>query len=74
MDNLPAKARAVETALLLARLSPIEPSWSKAKSTLQAAEARTPEALEAALAPALDSITSADARGRCNQCGYPLPN
>jgi transposase len=87
MDNLPAhKPRAVETALAEAGLkllylpryspdlSPIEPGWSKTKSALRAAEARTPEALEAALAPALDSITPADARGWFNHCGYPFPN
>ena len=61
-------------------LSPIEPGWSKTtgwskmKSALRAAEARTPDALKAALAPALDSITPADARGWFNYCGYPLPN
>ena len=55
-------------------LSPIEPGWSKTKSVLRAVEARTPEALEIALAPALDSITSADARGWFNLCGYPFPN
>src|SRR5829696_7930865 len=76
MDNLPAhKPKAVEAVLVEAGLkllylpryspdlSPIEPSWSKAKSALRAAEARTPEALETALAPALDSITPADSRG-----------
>ena len=87
MDNLPAhKPKAVETALTEAGLkllylpryspdlSPIEPGWSKTKSALRAAEARTREALEAALAPALDSITPADARGWFNHCGYPFPN
>ena len=34
----------------------IDPDWSKAKSALRAAEARTREVLEAALVPALDSI------------------
>jgi transposase len=87
MDNLPAhKPKAVATVLAEAGLkllylpryspdlSPIEPGWSKAKSALRAAEARTPEALEAALAPALDSITPADARGWFNHCGYSFPN
>jgi transposase len=87
MDNLAAhKVRAVETTLAQAGLkllylpryspdlSPIEPGWSKAKSALRAAETRTPEALELALAPALDSITPADARGWFNHCGYPFPN
>ncbi len=69
------KARTVETALAEAELkllylpryspdpSPIEPGWSKTKNALRAAEARTLKALEAALAPALDSITPAAARG-----------
>jgi transposase len=83
MDNLPAnKARAVETTLAEAGLkflylpryasdlSPLEPGWSKAKGALRAAVARPPEALEVILAPALDSITPADARGRSNQCSY----
>jgi hypothetical protein len=41
---------------------------------LRATEARTQEALETALAPALDSITPADARGWFDHCGYPFPN
>ena len=87
MDNLSAhKPKAVETALTKAGfkllylpryspdLSPIEPGWSKLKSALRAAEARTRETLEAALAPALDSITPADARGWFNHCGYSFPD
>jgi transposase len=87
MDNLSAhKPKAIESALTSAGftllylpryspdLSPIEPGWSKLKSALRAAEARTAEALETALAPALDSITPADARGWFNHCGYSFPN
>src|SRR3954447_26088863 len=87
MDNLSAhKPKAVETVLTEAGLkllylpryspdlSPIEPGWSKLKSTLRAAEARTRDALEIALAPALDSITPADAHGWFNSCRYPFPN
>jgi transposase len=87
MDNLPAhKPKAVETVLTAAGfkllylpryspdLSPIEPGWSKAKNALRATEARTPEALEAALAPARDSITPTDAQGWFNHCGYSFPN
>jgi transposase len=72
MDNLSAhKPKAVETVLTEAGfkllylpryspdLSPIKPGWSKLKNALRATEARTTEALEAALAPALDSITPA---------------
>jgi len=86
MDNLSAhKPKAIETTLAAAGfellslpryspdLSPIEPGWSKTKSALRAAEARTREALDAALAPALDSFTPADARGWFNQCGYSFP-
>lgn len=87
MDNLSAhKPKQVETALTKAGfkllylpryspdLSPIEPGWSKLKSALRAAEARTRDALNAALAPALDSITPADAHGWFNHCGYSFPN
>ena len=87
MDNLSAhKPKEIETVLTEAGfkllylpryspdLSPIEPGWSKTKSALRAAEARTPEALDTALAPALDSITPADARGWFNLCGYSSPN
>lgn len=86
MDNLSAHTpKAIESALTKAGfkllylpryspdLSPIEPGWSKLKSALRAAEARTRDALETALAPALDSITPADARGWFNHCGYPFP-
>jgi len=86
MDNLSAhKPKAIETTLAAAEfellylpryspdLSPIEPGWSKTKSALRAAEARTREALDAALASALDSFTPADARGWFNQCGYSFP-
>ena len=87
MENLSAhKPKVVETILTKAGfkllylpryspdLSPIEPGWSRLKSALRAAKARTPEALEAALAPALDSITRVDARGWFNHCGYSFPN
>ena len=87
MDNLSAhKAAAVEATLTQAGLnllylpryspdfSPIEPSWSKLKSKLRALAARTADTLEAALGPALDSITPDDARGWFNFCGYPVPN
>ena len=87
MDNLSAhKPKAVESALTKAGftllylpryspdLSPIEPGWSKLKSVLRTAKPRTRETLEAALAPALDSITPADARGWFNHCGYSFPD
>jgi transposase len=86
MDNLsPHKAPAVRARLEAAGfellylpryspdLSPIEPLWSKLKALLRAAAARTVEALEAALAAALARVTSADARGWFQHCGYVLP-
>src|SRR5690242_19612363 len=87
MDNLSAhKDAAVDATLTQAGLnllylpryspdcSPIEPSWSKLKSKLRTVAARTAETLEAALAPAIDSITADEARGWFNYCGYPVPN
>jgi transposase len=51
-------------------LNPIEPGWSKVKSGLRRVAARTTEALEQALGPALDSITAQDATGYFRHCGY----
>lgn len=50
--------------------APIEQAWSKLKTLLRTAAARTEEALEAALAEALDRITAADAQGWFAHCGY----
>jgi transposase len=55
-------------------LSPIEPGWAKIKSSLRRVAARTVEALQQALAPALDSITAQDAAGFFRHCGYLHPN
>ena len=55
-------------------LSPIEPGWAKMKSDLRRVAARTVEALQQALAPALDSITAQDAVGCFRHCGYACPN
>jgi transposase len=55
-------------------LSPIEPGWAKVKSYLRRVAARTVEALEQALAPALNSITAQDAAGFFRHCGYACPN
>jgi transposase len=87
MDNLAAhKAAAVRAALTAAKidhrylpayspdLNPIEPCWSKLKTRLRARAARTLDALEAELAPALATITSQDAQGWFRLCGYPAPN
>jgi transposase len=87
MDNLAAhKAEAVRRAFEAAGISyrylpsyspdlnPIEPCWSKLKARLRAEGARSREALEAALGPALDAITAENARGWFRLAGYPAPN
>lgn len=51
-------------------LNPIEKCWSKIKTYLRAAKARTREALEAALKAALLTITAEDAAGWFESCGY----
>lgn len=52
--------------------SPIEQCWSKIKSYLRGAKARTREALEEALTAALGLVTKADIRGWFKHCGYSL--
>lgn len=51
-------------------LSPIEEAFSKLKGLLRKAAARTREALERAIAEALDAITATDAEGYFAHCGY----
>ena len=53
-------------------LAPIERCWSKLKTALRTAKARTREALEHAVAQALATITASDARGWSHHCGYAL--
>jgi transposase len=85
MDNLGAhKAVGVQQALARrgARLlylppyspdlSPIEPCWSKVKTVLRKAKARTREALDMAITGALATITDADAHGWFRHCGDAL--
>jgi len=87
MDNLrPHKTAEVQTVLdgsgfayrylpaYSPDLSPIEPAWAKVKSYLRRVAARTVEALQQALAPALDSITAQDAVSFFRHCGYACPN
>jgi transposase len=50
--------------------SPIEQCWSKIKTLLRAAKARTREELEKALAEAIELITRGDIRGWFKHCGY----
>lgn len=51
-------------------LSPIEEAFSKLKASLRRVGARTPEALQEAIAQALLTITAQDARGWFRHCGY----
>jgi transposase len=53
-------------------LSPIEPCWSRLKTALRTAQARTREALEQAIAQALATITVSDAHSWFHHCGYAL--
>jgi transposase len=52
--------------------SPIEQCWSKIKSYLRGAKARTQEQLDEALAAAIRLVTKADIRGWFKHCGYSL--
>ena len=52
--------------------NPIERCWSKIKTFLRAAKARTREALEAAIKQALATVTESDARAWFKDCGYVL--
>ena len=85
MDNL-RPHRATEVRNLLAQagigllylpryspeFNPIEPAWAKMKERLKAKAARSLEALEAELKPALDTITAQNARGWIRHAGYAL--
>jgi transposase len=51
-------------------LSPIEETFSKIKTFLRRRKARTREALEEAIAQALLAVTSQDAHGWFEHCGY----
>ena len=85
MDNLAAhKAPGIQQMLARRRvrllylppyspdLSPIEPCWSKVKTALRKAKARTREALDTAITDALGTITAMDALGWFRHCGYAL--
>ena len=52
--------------------NPIEQCWSKIKTCLRRAKARTVEALLAAVKEALDTITATDIRGWFEHGGYPV--
>jgi len=83
LDNLNAHKTAAARALIEGagcrllylppyspEFNPIEQAWSKLKTLLRGAAARTREALEAALKGFLDRITPADARGWFAHAGY----
>ena len=85
MDNLPAHKVAGVKELIEGRgakliylppyspdLNPIEKCWSKIKTYLRKAKARTREELEKALREALLLVTAEDARGWFKSCGYAI--
>jgi transposase len=85
LDNLGVhKARGIQQMLARRRLrrlylppyspdlAPIEPCWSKVKTALRRAKARTRGALDDAITSVLPTVTEADARGWFHHCGYAL--
>lgn len=52
--------------------NPIELAFSKIKTAMRRAEARTHDALVDALGPVLDTVSAQDATGWYRHCGYPL--
>lgn len=83
MDNLPAhKVKGIQQTIesrgaTLAYLppyspdfSPIEQCWSKVKTYLRKVKARTTQALDNAIVDALAQVTSSDALGWFQHCGY----
>lgn len=51
--------------------NPIEKMWSKIKAHLRKSAARTEEALQRAVAQALERVNGTDANGWFRACGYP---
>jgi hypothetical protein len=79
MDKLQVPTRAQRVGMLieargvrLLYLSPIDLYGSKLKMASRRTKARAREALEAALAEALKTMTPADAHGWFGHCGYTL--
>jgi transposase len=66
-------ARLLSLPLYSPDLNPIERCWSKLKTYLRAAKARTCAALDAAVMCALATVTESDARAWFAHCGYVLP-
>jgi len=50
--------------------TPVEQAWSKLKTTLHQAQARTLQTLQEAVQAAIDWISSDDAKAWFNHCGY----
>lgn len=85
MDNLSPHKNEQTIALIVAAgasvrflpayspdLNPIEMRWSKLKALLRAAEARTAEELQRAIAAALQRISAQDAAHWFAACGYSI--
>lgn len=85
LDNLPVHhltgvrewlaARGVEVLFLppySPDFAPVEQAWSKLKTKLREAKARTQQALKEALSAASEWITSDDAKAWFGHCGYHL--
>lgn len=53
--------------------TPVEQVFSKLKTVLRRAEARTRDTLDDAITAGLATITATDAQGWFAHCGYPLP-
>ena len=83
LDNLPAHKVAGLAELVEARgarllylppyspdFNPIERAFSKLKTWLRTAQARTREALESVIQAAMDWVTEQDAKNWFDHCGY----
>ena len=65
-----ARARLVFLPPYSPDLNPIEKMWSKIKTSLRAAKARTSATLQTAISEALATVTAQDAKGWFTSCGY----
>ena len=66
-------ARLIRLAPYAPDLNPIEQGWSKSKTFLRCAKARTVAALITAIKEALDNtVTATDIRGWFAPCSYPV--
>jgi transposase len=65
-------ARLLRLSLYSPDCNPMEQCWSKRKTFLRRAKARTIEALIDAIKHARDTVTEADIRGWFTHCGYSL--